>query len=80
MVYNVINLQNLEFVQYINNWDFGVSQIDLENGLVGDFGFEGLVFILVGSSFNSKLMLVVGNEVSGIMILYGIDVIEFVVE
>jgi hypothetical protein len=76
MVYNVTNPQNPEFVQYINNRDFSVSQVDLENGLAGDLGPEGFAFIPAGQSPNSKPMLAVGNEVSGTTTFYGIDVIE----
>jgi hypothetical protein len=76
MVYNVTNPQNPEFVQYINNRDFSVSQTDLENGMAGDLGPEGMVFIPASQSPNSKPMLAVGNEVSGTTTLYGIDVIE----
>ena len=76
MVYNVTNPQNPEFVQYINNRDFSASQADLENGMAGDLGPEGLAFIPAGSSPISKPMLAVGNEVSGTTTLYGIDVIE----
>ncbi|MBW0149088.1 choice-of-anchor I family protein [Marinobacter arenosus] len=76
MVYNVTNPQNPEFVQYLNNRDFSVSQTDLENGLAGDLGPEGLAFIPAGDSPNSMPMLAVGNEVSGTTTLYGIDVIE----
>jgi choice-of-anchor I-like protein len=80
MVYNVTNPQNPEFVQYINNRDFSASQTDLEAGMAGDLGPEGLVFIPAGSSPNSKPMLAVGNEVSGTTTLYGIDVIELTAE
>lgn len=76
MVYNVTNPQNPEFVQYLNNRDFSASQADLENGLAGDLGPEGLAFISAGESPNGKPMLAVGNEVSGTTTLYGIDVIE----
>jgi len=76
MVYNVTNPQNPEFVQYLNNRDFSVSQTDLENGLAGDLGPEGLAFIPAGQSPNSKPMLAVGNEVSGTTTLYTVDVIE----
>ena len=76
MVYNVTNPQNPEFVQYINNRDFSASQVDLEAGMAGDLGPEGLAFIPAGSSPNSQPMLAVGNEVSGTTTLYGIDVIE----
>ncbi len=76
MVYNVSNPQSPEFVQYINNRDFSASQTELEAGMAGDLGPEGLAFIPAGSSPNSKPMLAVGNEVSGTTTLYGIDVIE----
>ncbi|MBP55260.1 choice-of-anchor I family protein [Marinobacter sp.] len=76
MVYNVTNPQNPEFVQYLNNRDFSASQTDLENGMAGDLGPEGLAFIAADDSPNGKPMLVVGNEVSGTTTLYGIDVIE----
>ncbi|MCD1645892.1 choice-of-anchor I family protein [Marinobacter adhaerens] len=76
MVYNVTNPQNPGFVQYLNNRDFSVSQEDLEAGMAGDLGPEGLAFIAVEDSPNGKPMLAVGNEVSGTTTLYGIDVIE----
>ena len=77
---NVTNSQNPEFVQYINNRDFSVSQTDLENGMAGDLGPEGMAFIPGGSSPNSRPMLAVGNEVSGTTTLYGIDAIELVAD
>ncbi|SOB76038.1 hypothetical protein SAMN04488490_1709 [Marinobacter sp. LV10R510-11A] len=76
MVYNVTTPQNPEFVQYLNNRDFSASQTDLENGLAGDLGPEGMAFIAASESPNGKPMLAVGNEVSGTTTLYGIDVIE----
>ena len=75
MVYNVTNPQNPEFVQYLNNRDFSASQTDLESGMAGDLGPEGLAFIAADDSPNGKPMLAVGNEVSGTTTLYGIDVI-----
>lgn len=76
MVYNVTNPQNPQFVQYINNRDFSVSQSELEGGMAGDLGPEGLTFISAEDSPNSRPMLVVGNEVSGSTTIFGIDVIE----
>ncbi|MGP9832643.1 choice-of-anchor I family protein [Marinobacter sp. NSM] len=76
MVYNVTNPQNPQFVQYINNRDFSVANDQIENGLVGDLGAEGLTFISAENSPNGKPVLVVGNEVSGTTTLFGIDVIE----
>lgn len=76
MVYNVTNPQNPQFVQYLNNRDFSASQVDVEAGMAGDLGPEGLAFISADDSPNGKPMLAVGNEVSGTTTLYGIDVIE----
>ncbi len=76
MVYNVTNPQNAQFVQYLNNRDFSVSQDDLEAGMAGDLGPEGLALIAAENSPNGKPMLAVGNEVSGTTTFYGIDVIE----
>ncbi|WP_150911244.1 choice-of-anchor I family protein [Marinobacter halotolerans] len=80
MVYNVTNPQNPEFVQYLNNRDFSVSQTQLEQGMAGDLGPESIVFIPAGQSPNSQPLLAVGNEVSGTTTLYGIDVIELTAE
>lgn len=76
MVYNVTNPQNPEFVQYLNNRDFSASQADVEAGMSGDLGPEGVTFVAAEDSPNGKPMLVVGNEVSGTTTLFGIDVIE----
>lgn len=75
MVFNVTNPQSPEFVQYLNNRDFSVSQQDLEAGMAGDLGPEGLTFISAENSPNGSPMLVVGNEVSGTTTIFGIDVI-----
>jgi|AZIH01.1.fsa_nt_gi hypothetical protein len=76
MVYDVTNPQNPEFVQYLNNRDFLVSDVDLEAGMAGDLGPEGVAFITAEDSPNGQPMLAVGNEISGTTTLYGIDVIE----
>lgn len=76
MVYNVTNPRNPQFVQYLNNRDFSASQVDVEAGMAGDLGPEGMAFISADDSPNGKPMLAVGNEVSGTTTLYGIDVIE----
>lgn len=76
MVYNVTNPQNPVFVQYLNNRDFSATQMELEAGMAGDLGPEGLAFISADNSPTGSPMLAVGNEVSGTTTLYGIDVIE----
>lgn len=76
MVYDVTNPQNPQFVQYLNNRDFSVSEADLQAGLAGDLGPEGIAFIAAEDSPNGRPMLAVGNEISGTTTLYEIDVIE----
>ena len=70
------NPQNPEFVQYLNNRDFSVSDADLQAGMAKDLGPEGIAFIAAEDSPNGQPLLAVGNEISGTTTLYGIDVIE----
>ncbi len=80
MVYDVTNPQNPEFVQYLNNRDFSVSEADLQAGMAGDLGPEGMAFIASGDSPNGQPMLAVGNEISGTTTLYGIDIVELIAD
>jgi hypothetical protein len=77
MVYDVTNPYRVQFVDYINNRDFGVdAQLpdDSTNPLVGDLGPEGLSFIPAHASPNGKPLLAVGNEVSGTTTLLQVNV------
>jgi len=76
MVYDVTNPQNPDFVQYLNNRDFSASDEDLEAGLGGDLGPEGIAFIAAGNSPTGAPLLAVANEISGTTSLYRIDVTE----
>ena len=76
MVYDVSNPQNPDFIQYINNRDFSASDSDLESGLGGDLGPEGVAFIDADSSPTGVPLLAVANEVSGTTTIYRIDVTE----
>ncbi|MBU2953307.1 choice-of-anchor I family protein [Marinobacter sp. F3R08] len=76
MVYDVSNPRNPEFVQYLNNRDFSVSEADLKAGMAGDLGPEGMAFIASGDSPNGQPMLAVANEISGTTTVYGIEIIE----
>lgn len=80
MVYDVTEPVAPEFVQYINNRDFSVSEVDLQAGMAGDLGPEGLVFISADNSPTGEPLLAVGNEVSGSTTLYAITVTEEEVE
>ncbi|BES73395.1 hypothetical protein RE428_44130 [Marinobacter nanhaiticus D15-8W] len=80
VVYDITDPQSPKFVQYLNNRDFSVSQTDLEAGMAGDLGPEGLVFIPSDNSPTGQPLLAVGNEVSGTTTLYTINVSEVAVE
>ena len=71
MVYDITHPDAPEFVQYLNNRDFGG---DAASGASGDLGPEGIVFIDAQDSPDGQPMLVVANEVSGTTTLYRIEV------
>lgn len=76
MVYDVTNPQQVRFVDYVNNRNFGVdAQLpdDTVNPVAGDLGPEGLTFIAAHESPNGKPLLVVGNEVSGTTTVFQIN-------
>jgi hypothetical protein len=70
MVYDITNLFQVRFVQYVNTRDFAG---DPAAGTAGDLAPEGLIFIKAGDSPNGKPLLVVGNEVSGTTSIYEIN-------
>jgi hypothetical protein len=71
MIFDVTDPAETSYVSYINNRDFSVTdQDDVENGLAGDLGPEGLLFIKPADSPNGEPLLVVGNEVSGTTTIY----------
>ncbi|GAA3562339.1 choice-of-anchor I family protein [Marinobacter xestospongiae] len=76
MVYDISTPQAPTFVQYLNNRDFSVSEADLQVGMAGDLGPEGLAFISAADSPTGAPLLAVGNEVSGSTTLYAIAVSE----
>ena len=73
MVYNISDPTEPEFVQYINNRDFGG---DPELGTAGDLGPEGLTFIHADDSPNGKPLVAVANEVSGTTTIYEVELDE----
>lgn len=75
MAYDITEPADTEFVQYINNRDFSLSEVtDL---VTTDLGAEGLHFIPAFDSPDStgRPLLLVGNEVSGTTTIFAIDVV-----
>ena len=72
MAFDVSDPKAPAFAAYLNNRDFAAGQDDLENGLAGDLGPEGIIFIKPKDSplKSQRPILVVGNEVSGTTTLY----------
>lgn len=70
MIFDLSDPQNPRYVDYINNRDFTIN--DVESPMVGDLGPEGLVFIKADDSPIGVPLLVVGNEISGSTTVYSI--------
>ena len=76
-VYDITNPESAEFVQYLNNRDFSVADVEaaVQAGQKGlDLGPESIKFVSASDSPTSEPMLIVGNEVSGTTTFYGITV------
>ena len=76
MVYDVTDPTTPVFVEYFNNRDFSVGDVETEPA--GDLGPEGLVFIAPEDSPNGSALLVVSNEVSGTVTVYEVGDEQFV--
>ena len=70
MVYNITNPIAPEFVQYINNRNFSVVDVEADLSEAGDLGPEGIIFIPAEDSPTAQPLVVVGNEVSGTTTAY----------
>jgi hypothetical protein len=75
MVYDITHPESPFFTQYVNDRDFLASQEDLEAGRAGPLGPEGLEFIPAEDSPNGQPLLVVGNEITGDVVIYGFTVL-----
>ena len=72
VVYDITQPESPAFVQYMNNRDFSASQADLEAGMGGDLGPEGIIFISAADSPGPNPLLVVSYEVTGTVTIYEI--------
>jgi hypothetical protein len=71
VIFDITDPTSPQFVEYVNNRDFGG---DAEAFTAGDLGPEGLKFIPASASPTHRPMLAVGNEVSGSTTLYEVEV------
>lgn len=76
MVYDVTLPESATFVQYINERDFSVADVEADLADVGDLGPESIKFVSASNSPNGTAMLIVGNEVSGTTAFFEISVVE----
>ncbi|HEY5809340.1 MAG TPA: choice-of-anchor I family protein, partial [Povalibacter sp.] len=74
MIYDVTTPRAPVFVDYMNNRDFSVDPATAEGAK--DLGPEGVIFIDAKDSPTRSPMLVVANEVSGTVTLYGVNEAE----
>jgi hypothetical protein len=73
MVYDVTDPIDAFFVTYANNHDI---TLPADDPAAGDVGPESVTFIPADASPNGENLIVVGNEVSGSITVYSIDVAE----
>ncbi|MDO3387920.1 choice-of-anchor I family protein [Gilvimarinus sp. SDUM040013] len=80
MVYNISNPEAAQFVQYINTRDFSVDIEALVDAgdfsAAGDLGPESVLFIAAEDSPSGEPLLVVGNEVSGTIAMFNVNVVD----
>lgn len=71
MVYDVTTPAEPEFLQYINERDFTVAAED-DVEIVGDLGPEDIVYIPASDSPSGEPLLLLSNEVSGTLSVFGV--------
>ena len=74
MVYDITDPKAPVFQDYLNTrTDWTTEDTESVAATAGDLGPEGLAFVPAAQSPNGKPMLIVGNEVSGTTVIFGID-------
>ena len=74
MVYDITDPKAPVFQDYLNTrTDWTTEDTESVAATAGDLGPEGLAFVPAAQSPNDKPMLIVGNEVSGTTVIFGID-------
>lgn len=75
MVYDITTPESSRFVQYINERDFSIADVESDLALVGDLGPESIKFVSASNSPSGDPMLIVGNEVSGTTTFFNIEIV-----
>ncbi len=75
-MYNISNVLNGKYIDYINSRNFSVTPnlTNVQNGTVGDLGPEILHFIDASTSPNGNDVLICGNEISGTLSIYSVRI------
>ena len=71
MIYNISDISAPYFVNYVNNRDFSVE--DVTTPEVGDLAPEDIVYIPAEDSPTGEALVVVANEISGTVTIYGAE-------
>jgi len=72
MVFDITDVNNVEYVNYVNNRDFSV--MDATSSAVGDLGPEDIVFVPADQSpFAGTPLVLVANEVSGTVSIFAVN-------
>lgn len=76
MVYDITTPESANFVQYINERDFSVADVETDLADVGDLGPESIKFVSASNSPTGDALLIVGNEVSGTTSFFAVSVVS----
>ena len=79
MVYDITEPEAARFVQYLNPRDFSEDAQngdDSYNPAAGDLGPEDIEYVAAENSPNGSPLLLVGNEISGTLAIYQLEVID----
>ncbi|MCX6140403.1 MAG: esterase-like activity of phytase family protein [Candidatus Kapabacteria bacterium] len=75
-MFNVSDVTNPKYIDYINSRNFAVTPnvTNVDNGTVGDLGPEVIAFVPAIESPNNTDLLLAGNEISGTMSVFQVRV------
>lgn len=84
MIYDITDVKDVQFIDYINRRDFEVA-FNADDGItedqfdaIGDIGPEGMLFIPADDSPNGQNLLITSNEITGSTSIFQIDIVNSV--